>query len=279
MTVREHRWADLVPRATSAAIAIPAVLAIAVCPWPAAWEGLVAVTIAVAAHESVTLLTGGRTVSSNVIAVLLALGAAAATYASAPLPGTLVLGLLPAAACGPILGAALRHRWTRWRPPLAATAAMFVTAGWCGVLPAHLALLRRDAGVAWLLLAFAVTWGGDIAAYLFGKAWGGARLAPRVSPGKTVAGAIAGLVAASLAGLVFLRAGPPGLDPASLMGATLVAGVLSQAGDLAESMLKRSSGARHSGRLIPGHGGMLDCIDGLCLVAPWLYYVAPLVAR
>lgn len=141
----------------------------------------------------------------------------------------------------------------------------------CGLLPAHLALLRRDAGSAWTLLVIAVAWGGDVAGYLVGKAVGGPRLAPSISPGKTIAGAVAGLVTALAAGLVFLRVAPQP-EPSRLLWVVAAAGVLSQVGDLAESLLKRRCGAKDSGAVIPGSGGVLDCLDGLILAAPWMFY-------
>lgn len=143
---------------------------------------------------------------------------------------------------------------------------------YCGILPAHVALIRYRDGSAWTLLALALPWGSDAGAYLGGKLLRGPRLAPRVSPSKTIAGSLAGLITAALIGAVFARLSSDGAHTGRIVAIAVVAGVLSQVGDLLESRLKRRCGAKDSGVAIPGHGGMLDCIDGLILAAPWLYY-------
>ena len=137
------------------------------------------------------------------------------------------------------------------------------------------------AGPASLLFVVLVVWASDSMAYLVGRALGGARLAPRISPGKTWSGAAGGLLGAMAAGaLVASLAQPadmagllehvPGLleriGRGLLFGGLL--GIAAQAGDLAESALKRRCGVKDSGRLIPGHGGLLDRLDGLFTAAP-----------
>ena len=112
-------------------------------------------------------------------------------------------------------------------------------------------------------------WGCDVGAYLTGRLIGGPKIAPALSPGKTWAGAIGGL-AGGLA-LAFATATAFGADPRDLTRALVFAGamaVLSQGGDLLESALKRQFGVKDSGHLIPGHGGMLDRVDGLLAAAP-----------
>jgi phosphatidate cytidylyltransferase len=128
------------------------------------------------------------------------------------------------------------------------------------------------AGKEWVLLLVWVTWLGETAAYLVGSAAGRHPLAPLVSPKKTVEGAAAQLVISVLAALIarawFFPALP--LSGAVLVGAML--GVVGQVGDLVESALKRSVGVKDTGRLIPGHGGMLDRIDSLLFAGP-VYYL------
>ncbi|HYJ12644.1 MAG TPA: phosphatidate cytidylyltransferase [Thermomicrobiales bacterium] len=132
-------------------------------------------------------------------------------------------------------------------------------------------------GLAWLLLALLVTWLSDTFAFVVGKSVGRTKLAPRVSPNKTVEGALGGLVAAGLIALFCNWAFGMQIGPgwATVIGVGL--GLVGQIGDLSESMLKRARGVKDSGHLIPGHGGMLDRIDALIfiLVATWL--IAPLV--
>ena len=126
-------------------------------------------------------------------------------------------------------------------------------------------------GPAWM---FAVVWSTDIAAYFTGRSLGGPKLMPRVSPNKTWSGALGGLAAATLAGLVAVLVarhyGWTGLAALPLWAvglASALASVVSQAGDLLESALKRRYGVKDSGRLIPGHGGVMDRLDGFFTVA------------
>jgi phosphatidate cytidylyltransferase len=120
--------------------------------------------------------------------------------------------------------------------------------------------------VVWLL---AVVWTTDILAYLVGRSVGGPRLAPSISPGKTWSGLCGGVLAAALAGGVTAWAiGSERLLQAAGLGGLLA--VVSQIGDLIESTLKRRAGVKDSGTLIPGHGGVLDRLDGLILAAPVL---------
>ena len=132
-------------------------------------------------------------------------------------------------------------------------------------------------GLAWFLLALLVTWLSDTFAYLVGKSIGRTRLIPRVSPNKTVEGALGGLVAAGAIALFCDWAFGMQIGWGWAVAIGLGLGLVGQIGDLSESMLKRARGVKDSGNLIPGHGGMLDRIDALIfiLVATWL--VAPLV--
>ena len=141
-------------------------------------------------------------------------------------------------------------------------------------LPFAALILTRlgDAGLQWVALAFLTTFATDTGAYAAGKAMGRRKLAPSVSPGKTWEGAAGGLLAAmsAAAGLVHLLDGVESrVWPALALG--LAIGVAAQAGDLLESKLKRMAGAKNSGRLIPGHGGLLDRLDSLVPVFPLVY--------
>lgn len=129
-------------------------------------------------------------------------------------------------------------------------------------------VLRSDSedGFIAVLLLFAIVWATDICAYFLGRLIGGPKLLARVSPKKTWSGAVGGLVAAVLAAIVLGRLA--GLD--GLLAIALVAAVLSavaQAGDLFESQLKRRFGAKDSSHLIPGHGGLMDRLDGFVFAA------------
>lgn len=128
----------------------------------------------------------------------------------------------------------------------------------------------------WALLALVVTWVADIAAYAVGSRFGRRRIAPRLSPRKTVEGTVAGLAAAALTAIAF--GAVYALAPVGVAIIAVLAGPAALAGDLIESALKRAAGAKDAGGLIPGHGGVLDRIDGLLLVAP-LVYLAFVVSR
>jgi phosphatidate cytidylyltransferase len=139
----------------------------------------------------------------------------------------------------------------------------------CAALPAWgLVWLRSDSdlGVAALLYLFAVAWTTDTASYVAGTLMGGPKLAPSISPHKTWSGLIVGILAPALIGSVFALAlkGTSGLRLALVSVAIAVA---CQIGDLSESALKRRFGAKDMSHLIPGHGGLLDRIDGLLIAA------------
>jgi len=148
----------------------------------------------------------------------------------------------------------------------------------------YLILLRAlPDGMFWILAVFGCTWICDIAAFFVGRRWGNKRLAPRISPGKSVEGAVGGLVGAVAAGVilgpllgaVFPATGLGTLVPVSvvrLAGLGLVIGVCAIFGDLMESFIKRQCGAKDSGDLIPGHGGVLDRIDSVLLAVVGAYF-------
>ena len=131
-----------------------------------------------------------------------------------------------------------------------------------------LIVLRRQPGAEGLVLtawALALVWATDIGAYFAGRAIGGPKLWPAISPNKTWAGLIGGAIAATL--FAVAMHGGAGL-PLRLVVATPFLAVLAQGGDLYESWLKRRAGVKDSGTLLPGHGGVLDRLDGLVPVAP-----------
>jgi len=124
-------------------------------------------------------------------------------------------------------------------------------------------MLRRDVelGLAALLFLFAVVWATDTLAYFAGRALGGPKLAPKISPNKTWSGAIGGAAGAVLAGVaVAMLAGLPNLWAIALVA--LLLSIAAQAGDLFESAVKRRFGAKDASHLIPGHGGFMDRLDG-----------------
>lgn len=122
-------------------------------------------------------------------------------------------------------------------------------------------------GRGYVLFLMVTVWASDIGAYAVGRMVGGAKLAPSISPGKTRSGAVGGLAAAALVWvLVVVAVGAPGI--VAVVGAAVVLAAASQVGDLFESWVKRRFGVKDSGWLIPGHGGVLDRLDGVLAAAP-----------
>ena len=158
----------------------------------------------------------------------------------------------------------LARGW-RVRNPLA-TAAV----GWITLVPTWLSLARLQSDPVQLLLLLGIVWLADSAAYGAGRAWGRRKLAPRVSPGKTWEG-VAGAAAAVAVYYVVVSVALPAQSWAKgWTGMLVFAGVMvmSIVGDLFESMMKRQAGVKDSGSLLPGHGGVLDRIDGLLAALP-----------
>lgn len=133
------------------------------------------------------------------------------------------------------------------------------TRGWLGALP------------VWLMLALLPTWAADITAYLVGRRIGRRRIAPRISPGKTWEGTLAGIGAAAV--VVLLIATSAGIKTGPTLLLAALVGPVGFASDLLESAIKRAAGAKDSGTLLPGHGGVLDRIDSLIFVAPAVAFV------
>lgn len=155
----------------------------------------------------------------------------------------------------------------------------FGVTGWVYVaLPFAFLVVLRDAtlaGARLILFLIFVLSIGDTAAYYVGRAIGRRKLAPETSPGKTIEGAVASLLASLGAGAWLLRTWFPELPTLHVFALPVVLNLAGQVGDLAESALKRGAGKKDSSGLLPGHGGVLDRLDALLFGAPalWYYYV------
>jgi phosphatidate cytidylyltransferase len=165
--------------------------------------------------------------------------------------------------------------WARQDLVLAVQSLAFTLLGtlYVGWLFSYVMLLRLLSDRSeYVFYLFGIVWLGDAAALVVGRLFGRHQLAPRLSPGKTIEGAIGGvlgsLCGATLGGRWLL--GPWTLTQCVVIGCILA--VLGQLGDLSESLVKRSAGVKDSGVLIPGHGGILDKVDGILFGAPVLYY-------
>ena len=209
--------------------------------------------VAVAERRSI-LMTGGASV---LLAVVLA-----GAVADAPngLSGVRLLAAVTVLAMGMLAAAALAPREQRlW------VAGGIPYAGLLGVAPIA---LRSDPeyGFAAIVFLFAIVWATDILAYFVGRALGGPKLAPRVSPKKTWSGATGGIIAAMVAAdIVAIAAGLANLFALAFLAAVL--SIAAQGGDLFESALKRRFGAKDASNLIPGHGGLMDRLDGFLAAA------------
>ncbi len=150
-----------------------------------------------------------------------------------------------------------------------------------GLAAVALVWLRQPplSGGANVIVLLLVVWASDIGAYVVGRAVGGPRLAPAISPGKTWSGAVGGLVASGALGLAASAVLGRGLHLARPVEVAVMVGVIAQVGDLFESNLKRQFGVKDSGTMIPGHGGLLDRLDAVLTAAPVAALLALVLGR
>jgi len=214
------------------------------------WWAIVAAIAAAIVHWEWTTVTGGRMATAAPLTAAVVVATLAAGLGQ---PGT---GL---AIAGLALVIVLVVAREPWRP------AGVVYAAALGI---SLVLLRNtpESGVHAVIFLFAIVWATDIGAYFAGRFFGGPKLAPVVSPKKTWSGAIGGLVAALVAGVVVGWSSDVAIGPMLVLIAILLS-VVSQIGDLFESWVKRRFGVKDASHLIPGHGGLMDRVDGLTFAA------------
>ena len=259
---KRFNWSNLRSRVASATVLVPTVVA-AVWFGDVWYLGLILVGVALLAREWAQM-----SAKRSALGVALAIGAAVAISVIVAFRGHYYI-TWPVVILG-ALAAALMARGAVERRADAAYGVVYMA-------PAVIAMIwlrRMDAGLSWTLLLFTVTWFADIFAFAVGSALKGPKLWPRYSPNKTWSGFFGGLVAASLGavGIVALSQLLPALPDLHLAWPVaaaigLLGGLATMAGDLWESMLKRRFGVKDSGDLIPGHGGMLDRVDGLMFAA------------
>ncbi len=256
------RWGDLRKRSLSAALLAPTAL---LCIWlgAEAWTALMALAAAGLGMEWANLC---RRAPLRLPGVLVP-GAILVGSAAAVLDHEAVgLGLLLAGAAAV---------WLVGRGRALAAGVLYV-----GVPLVALVWLRGNGAVgrADVLFLVLVVWACDIGAYGVGRLLGGPKLAPAISPGKTWSGAVGGLAIAMGVGEAAAQAMAPSA-PGRAAAVACMLGVASIAGDLLESWIKRRFGVKDSGRLIPGHGGLLDRLDGLMAAAPAAAVLAIVLGR
>jgi phosphatidate cytidylyltransferase len=264
---------NLTIRLVTAAVVVPPLLALLFVGPAWGFFALVLVASAIAGSE-LYRMTHPEDAVARAVATLTTVGACAGTYLfSADARAlftvvavvTLVGLLMPLWRLGDMQSAALRT--------LAGVAGPF----YIGALLATLALLRRDGGdhggqLVFMSLTF--SWLADTGGYFFGRFLGKTKLYEAVSPKKTRAGFVGALVGAGVGGVLASLVYLPALPLAHAIPLALFAGAIGQLGDLVESLLKRSTGIKDSGGIVPGHGGMLDRIDALIVVSPVVYLFA-----
>ena len=255
MTPASGQWDDLVTRVASGG-------AVAAIGLGLMWLGGIWFAALCAVAAGVMVWELARMLGARREALLLAIFSGSAIFAAAFLPPAVVLPLimLPAIAGLPRLGA---HR--------AAWGAFCVA-----ILLAALGLivLRAEHGFVWVAWLVGVVIASDVAGYFAGRALGGPKFWPKVSPKKTWSGTVAGWVAAALVGLAFMQATGAG---AGLIGISVATAMAGQLGDIAESALKRRSGIKDSSNLIPGHGGLFDRFDALLGASVFLLAMGQIV--
>jgi phosphatidate cytidylyltransferase len=265
------RWADLRLRILSAAVLAPLALG---CIWlgGVAFTGLVALIAAGLSYEWLGLCRQRSSLPAALLFAALPLSVVLTEYGA-------VAWALMLLAAATVAGTAYSRGLSRSRP-------LAFGIPYLGLGAVALVWLRQQSGNggANVIVLLLVVWASDIGAYVAGRALGGPRLAPSISPGKTWSGAVGGLVAAAAVGLAasaILSSVPiswhlMAVRPAAL---AVLIGFVSQAGDLFESQLKRHFGVKDSGTMIPGHGGLLDRLDAVLTAAPAAALLALVLGR
>lgn len=263
------RLGNLAQRLITAALFIPLLLYLMYLAPPWGMTLLVGLAVAVAAHELMAMVLPysrplrwyGLIMTVALSASVLLVRAADAVLSAiiVVVVGGLVTGLL---APLPLERAASRMAWLIAGP-------IYV-----GLLLSTVALLHElPYGGSWILLTMMLAWLGDTGGYFAGRFLGKRKLYPTVSPKKTVEGSLGGLGGSLVGALLAYGWYLPGLPLVHAVLLAIVAGAFGQMGDLCVSLLKRSTGVKDSGAILPGHGGLLDRIDALMFTAPitWLY--------
>lgn len=260
---------NLARRVLTAVLLVPvAVAVIAWLQWP--WVGVLFGLFVLAAAWEWSALAGW--VQRPLWRAGFVLATLGALLLGAQAPGALVLGLAGLAVLGWMLALLVVLRCQRGMPmPPAWPAPAWLLLGWSLLVVPWLCLIELHRGSAQgpglVLMLMALVWLADSGAYFAGRRFGRRKLAERISPGKTWEGVAGGLLVALVAALAYALLGYAGsVAPFMLLAAvTVLASVL---GDLFESLVKRISGVKDSGSLLPGHGGVLDRVDSLTAAAP-----------
>lgn len=246
-------------RVVTAAILLPPVLYLILLAHPALVLAAVALVAVLCFHEYQHLVRAYELNSLGPFGYAAGLALLLAPRWDVPVLTVLVL-----------LALVLSLRTPHLRRVLPQAAAVIL--GICYVFgPWRCALRLRELSPHWLLYGLVVTWVGDSAAYYAGRAFGRRKLAPVISPKKTWEGSVASVLGSVLFGVLYLPRFVPEVTVVEAILLSIGANVAGQAGDLTESAIKRGAGVKDSGSLLPGHGGLLDRVDGSLFTLPVVY--------
>jgi phosphatidate cytidylyltransferase len=258
-------------RLVTALVALPLLAAAILHPYHPVFAGLVVAACATAAYEFFVMALPGRR-GARAVGLCLVMLVAAGVAARRPdfwgpaLAGAVIIGMI-----------FCLFDADEMTPAVTRAAFLVLGVVYAGFLLSHFVPLKRlPGGPQWVIFTVVVVMASDSGGYFIGRVLGRHRLVPRISPNKTVEGAagslVVALLVASLARVTFF----PVLTWREIGGLGVTFSVLGQLGDLTESMFKRAFGAKDSGWIIPGHGGMLDRVDSLVFPAVVAYYYAAL---
>ncbi len=269
---------NLAVRLITAAVVAPLLLGLMFYGPVWAWHLLVVAATAVAAQELFGMTHPGDGIS-QAIGVVMSVAVSLALYFFTQDARVLLTVLFVV----PIVGT-LVTLFRLGQIPTAAFRIMAFVAGplYVGGLLSTIALLRRDLGdngPHYVLMTLMFAWLGDTGGYFFGRFLGKTKLYEAVSPKKTRAGFVGSLVGSALGAVIAHFWFLPSIPLEHALPLAVVAGALGQLGDLVESLIKRSTGIKDSGWIVPGHGGILDRIDALLVVSPIVYMYALWTAR
>jgi phosphatidate cytidylyltransferase len=255
---------NLLARVASAVVGLPLLGAVVLWHDPRGFAGLCFVAATLAMVEYTELTMRGRPLSERMSIVMVGCGLFLGVSMQ---PGLAFIWLLASVmAVGLLILPRATDPSAAWTRLTSAGFGVFYVGGMLAALP----ILHTRVGPAWVALAIAVTFGNDTGAYFSGRALGKRKLAPAISPGKTVEGAVGGLVANLVVAFAARGFFMSTLTVRDCVMIAVPSAVVGPAGDLVESLLKRAAGAKDSGRLIPGHGGLLDRIDALLFVGAYV---------
>jgi phosphatidate cytidylyltransferase len=267
---------NLLLRLASAAVLVPILLLAVLWRRHEAWIAGVNLAVVIALVELYWITLRDDPVWMRVAGVaggLLVSG----TMAWCPRVDALVAALLVVTLLGAILHLV---RFGELSSAASRTALMLFGQLYLPLLLTPIALMKRfPEGSDWIVLTLTLTFFGDTGAYAAGRLFGRHKLYPGISPGKTLEGAVGGLLASLGAGVLAKLWYMPQLGWKHVVLITIPGGALAMCGDLVESMIKRAYGVKDSGKIIPGHGGLLDRIDALLFATPYVYLYATYVLR